>query len=126
MVAKRKSRRKAPDTLEKLLQKEHVTHSELKAILASARAHAPGEPKKLYLGHKHIKYGYFSDAHIGNKAFKENVWELMCRHFKAEGVDFIVDAGDHLEGMSGRPGHIYELTHIGFAQQMKHSQHPKG
>ena len=42
----------------------------------------------------------------------------MRRVFKNEGIEFILHPGDHLEGMSGRPGHIYELSLIGYTDQM--------
>ena len=37
--------------------------------------------------------------------------------FKKEKVDFIVHSGDVFEGMSNRPGHIYELDQIGYDKQ---------
>jgi hypothetical protein len=49
------------------------------------------------------------------------LWDKMCRAFKQEGVEFIVTPGDHLEGMSGRPGHIYELDQIGFQKQIEYA-----
>lgn len=43
----------------------------------------------------------------------------MVKEVKKEKPDFIIHPGDHLEGMSGRPGHIYELSEVGFQQQIK-------
>jgi predicted phosphodiesterase len=43
-----------------------------------------------------------------NQAFDE---------FKKAKVDFVVHAGDVTEGMSNRPGHIYELSALGYDQQ---------
>jgi predicted phosphodiesterase len=45
----------------------------------------------------------------------------MVKTFKEAEIDFILNPGDHLEGMSGRPGHVYELTHIGFKQQFEYA-----
>jgi len=106
--------------IEKIVEKEGITSEELKAILKSSRR-SMSKRIRVNINGKHIKYGYFSDAHIGHKMFKEDLWNVMCKYFKDEKVDFIIDVGDHLEGMSGRPGHIYELTHIGFDQQCKYA-----
>lgn len=80
------------------------------------------------VGVKHVpisrdsfKYGYFSDAHIGHKQFQPALFDYMVRLFHEEEVDFIVNPGDHLEGMSNRPGHVYELSHIGFDQQFHYA-----
>lgn len=108
--------------LDKLLDKYGISSAELEAILKSGR-HKPSRVEKLDFGSnvKRIKYGYFSDAHIGHEKFHEDLWDLMVKTFKEEGVEFIVDVGDHLEGMSGRDGHIYELTHIGYDKQMSYA-----
>jgi hypothetical protein len=44
----------------------------------------------------------------------------MVGFFKERKPDFILNAGDNLEGMSGRPGHIYELNCVGFKQQFNY------
>src|SRR3989338_5743784 len=108
--------------LEKLLHKHNMSPAELEAILKSGR-YKPSQVEKLDFGTnvKKIRYGYFSDAHIGHKKFHEDLWDLMVRTFKSASVQFIVDTGDHLEGMSGRPGHIYELNQMGYQQQMEYA-----
>jgi len=62
---------------------------------------------------------YISDTHIGHQKFSEELFDKAIQLARREKVEFIVNAGDHLEGMSHRPGHVYELTHIGFNQQIK-------
>lgn len=69
----------------------------------------------------HIKFGYFSDPHIGHKKFSEELWMRMMSYFKKEGIDTVYSPGDIVEGMSGRPGHIYELSHIGFSAQVNYA-----
>lgn len=69
-------------------------------------------------GDKHIRFGYCSDTHIGHKEFKEELWDKMGQFFKKEKVELVYHAGDILEGMSGREGHIYELRHIGITAQL--------
>lgn len=65
----------------------------------------------------HAKFGYFCDPHVGEKQFKENLWVKMCHTFMKEGITNVYGGGDNLEGMSGRDGQIYDLTHIGFSAQ---------
>jgi len=106
--------------LEKEIIKHNLTEQEVITAIQSAKG-KPARRRKLHLSGKHVKYGYFSDAHIGHEAFKPELFEFMAKHFNKEKVEFVVDSGDHLEGMSGRPGHIYELTHIGFDSQINYA-----
>lgn len=90
------------------------------------KASLQGSPPSLLHRHtffgKHIKFGYYSDPHVGQKHFKEPLWHLMTKKFVAEGIDVVYCPGDNLEGMSGRPGHIYELAQIGATAQLKKAQ----
>lgn len=70
---------------------------------------------------KHIKIGIISDSHIGLKAFDEALWVKAMKDFKRRKVEAIYFPGDITEGMSGRPGHIYELSHIGYTNQMDYT-----
>jgi hypothetical protein len=45
----------------------------------------------------------------------------MTKVFKREGIDRVFCPGDITEGMSGRDGHIYELTHIGASAQIEYA-----
>jgi predicted phosphodiesterase len=64
-----------------------------------------------------IKFGFLTDTHIGSKYFhRENLDEAFST-FDSEGCEFIVHSGDVTEGMSNRPGHVYELTEIGYTAQ---------
>lgn len=106
--------------LEKTIEQEGLTEEEVITLIRSGRS-PEKQHRKLYISNRGVKYGYFSDPHIGHKEFKPELWDRMIRQFRREGVDFIVCPGDHLEGMSGRPGHIYELTHQGYAQQLAYA-----
>jgi len=66
----------------------------------------------------HLKFGVFSDAHIGHQCYRPDVLRKMIADGKRSGVEFWLNAGDTLEGMSGREGHIYELTHLGASAQI--------
>lgn len=64
-----------------------------------------------------IKFGVITDTHIGSKFFREDWFEGAADRMHAEDVDFICHVGDVTEGMSNRPGHMYELTHLGYTEQ---------
>lgn len=104
--------------LEKLLKVQGISEAEAIAAIKGSRT-KPGKIEKITPGtSKHFKYLYFSDPHIGHNLFKEDLFEKAVKYSKSEAVDFIVNPGDHLEGMSHRPGHVYELSQIGFNNQI--------
>lgn len=67
---------------------------------------------------RHIKLGIISDTHIGSKYFNYRAFNDAVRTFDREKVDAIYHAGDVIEGMSNRDGHIYELETIGVSNQI--------
>lgn len=91
------------------------------AIKSGSSGHKPYAPRKVEIGDKKFSYLYFSDPHFGHEEFKPEIFDKMLKLTKEYKPDFAVNAGDTLEGMSGRPGHIYELSHIGFQQQSKYA-----
>lgn len=76
---------------------------------------------KITISDKSFSFGYFSDPHIGSKMFSPELFAYMVKFFQREKPDFILNPGDHLEGMSGRPGHVYELAQVGLSQQLKYA-----
>lgn len=70
---------------------------------------------------KHVKLGIISDSHIGIKQFDEELLMKAFKFFDKENVEAIYHVGDILEGMSGRDGHIYELTHQGYTAQLNYA-----
>ncbi len=101
------------------MQRKKLTESEVEVILKSLKVARPSKPNRVPISGRSFSFGYFSDAHIGQKAFRPDLFDYMVRFFRKEKPDFILNPGDHLEGMSGRPGHVYELAQIGFDQQLK-------
>jgi predicted phosphodiesterase len=101
---------------------EMYTDNELQAISMGGRI-LPGIEKVPIISFegKHLKIGYLTDTHIGHLKFSEERLMQAFDEFRKEGVDFIVHAGDVTEGMSHRPGHIYELTHLGYEQQKEYA-----
>jgi DNA polymerase II small subunit/DNA polymerase delta subunit B len=111
------------DKLETLMEKHQLTPSELELIIKNSKKYINNEEtKKLNIGSKKFYYAYFSDSHIGHKEFKPQVYEQMLRLITKYKPDFVFNMGDTLEGMSNRPGHIYELSHIGFSQQFNYAK----
>lgn len=121
----------ATDNLEETISKEErnmlqqldklgINPAELRALLGSSKRKPP-KTVRHPISNKSVKYGYFSDAHIGHKSFREDVFEHMVRMIKREKPDFMINSGDTLEGMSGRDGHVYELQDIGFQEQFQHA-----
>lgn len=101
---------------------EKLTPRELSLVKKSLR----GTPEQKRLDHStffgdKIRFGYYSDPHCGEKHFREDIWRQMVYFFRKEGITTVYCPGDNLEGMSGRPGHIYELAHIGATAQLNYA-----
>ena len=97
---------------------ERYTNDELQAIAKGGRI-MPGIANVpiINFGGKHIKIGHMTDTHIGSAyANPERIYQTF-EEFKKEKVDFITHSGDVTEGMSNRPGHVYELSELGYANQ---------
>jgi len=98
------------------------TDAELKAIANGGRI-VPGMTKVPVVDFdgERIRIGAITDTHIGRKQFSESRLFQAFDEFHKEGVDFIVHAGDVTEGMSNRPGHIYELDQLGYDKQKEYA-----
>ena len=110
-----------PLNADKLLKKYDITPRELDIILKNQ-----SKPKRRTAVYKEkFKekeiFGVFSDAHIGHESFDEGLMKFMFDKFREHGVKKVYQVGDILEGMSGREGQIYELSHIGFKQQIDYA-----
>lgn len=108
----------------KITRKEadKLSPNELKLIKQSMR----GSPQTSTFDHsmfygERICFGYYSDPHVGEKHFKEPLWRAMIDYFAKHRIKQVYCPGDNLEGMSGRPGHIYELSHIGATAQLEYA-----
>jgi len=97
---------------------EQYTNAELKAIASGGRI-VPGYgkvPMVDFEGEK-ITFAHFTDTHMGAKWFKEPYFDAALEECERESVEFICMTGDLSDGMSNRPDHIYDLTHIGYDRQ---------
>lgn len=120
---------KAENELVLELRKRKLTTKELVNVLKGLK----GVNRKKYLPQKidfpdsHIRFVAFADSHMGHSCYRPDILRKMIKDGAREKVDFFVNAGDSIEGMSGREGHIYELDYLGasaqlsfFAQEFKH------
>lgn len=99
---------------------EKLSEREIRAILSDTTTAQKIIPT-VELSGSSFKFGIMSDTHIGHKCFRED-WLLSAYEFWArEGCEFVYHAGDILEGMSGRDGQIYELSQLGFEDQVEHA-----
>ena len=64
-----------------------------------------------------LTIGVIADTHIGSLYFREDWFDGAVSQFAKRGVDAVFHVGDITEGMSNRPGHIYELKHLGYSEQ---------
>jgi len=109
--------------LTRAVSKLGMTEDEAVVALRSLRrGQKPTKSSAITISNRSFAFGYFTDSHIGHKQFQPKLFDYMVKFFKREKPDFILNAGDHLEGMSGRPGHVYELTHVGFNQQFEYAK----
>jgi predicted phosphodiesterase len=69
-----------------------------------------------------ITIGGMTDTHLGSVYTNPDMIFRAFDVFAAHGVDFLVHCGDVHEGMSNRPGHVYECSHIGYSAQLDHSR----
>ena len=102
---------------------EQYTDAELQAIAKGGRL-TPGLAKVPIIDFDGdvVTFGFFTDPHMGSVFFQERYLFQFYEECAKRGVDFIACAGDLVEGMSNRPGHIYELSHIGYSQQYEYSR----
>lgn len=97
---------------------QNYSEAELEAIAKGGRI-VPGYAKVPIISFEgdRIRVGAITDTHIGSVDFHEERLYQAFDEFHKSKIDFITHAGDVLEGMSNRPGHIYELTHLGYDNQ---------
>lgn len=97
---------------------QNYSDKELEAIAKGGRI-VPGYGKVPIVSFEgdRIRVGAMTDTHIGSiQSPPERIYQIFDEFKKAK-VDFITHSGDVTEGMSNRPGHIYELTALGYDAQ---------
>lgn len=108
------------DDKQKLKLLEGLSVSEIQAITSQKKINN----NRVYDNPKtgHIRIGIISDTHIGHEKFDEELFKYSGKIFRQEKVQGIYHAGDILEGMSGREGNVYEMSQIGFANQIAYAE----
>lgn len=101
---------------------ERFTDDELRAIAEGGRL-LPGAEKIPIINFEgeRIRFTLAGDLHLGSLFTNEERVYKMFEESHKEGCEFIALGGDVTEGMSNRPGHIYELSHLGYDQQKEYS-----
>jgi len=107
--------------LESLIQvAEKLTDKELKNML-SVQNNELYKPVIHSFKGETTKFMALSDLHLGSKFTNDDYILEALELAEKEKCEFITMGGDIVEGMSGRPGHVYELTHIGYDAQKTHA-----
>lgn len=109
-----------PTFQEVLAYGKHLSPQEQDVILKSLQSYpAPIVPKTYTWGRDSFKFGVVSDTHIGHKKSSLSYWQRAMDHIDKEKCSFILHPGDISEGMSGRPGHAFELDAVGITAQLQ-------
>ena len=112
------------DVKSKYLQEISKVYSEkeLRAIAKGGRL-MPGMSKVpvVEFDGERISIGVIGDTHLGSSYTDTELLFKAFDEFEKENVDMVVHTGDVCEGMSNRSGHIYELSHLGYAAQKEHA-----
>jgi hypothetical protein len=105
------------------IKKRKLNPKEARLILKGLKNHNSWkkyQPVEIDFPDKHLKFGVFSDAHMGHTCYRPDVLRKMIADGQRQSVEFWINCGDTIEGMSGREGHIYELDHLGASAQINY------
>jgi predicted phosphodiesterase len=108
--------------IEEIIKKAGLTEQELRALISSKKRDPSVRTYEHEIPSYKFKIGLISDTHIGHSKFKEPLFAKAGKHFRSLKIKEVYHAGDVLEGMSGRPGHVYELAQVGFNAQIKYAE----
>lgn len=100
---------------------EKYSQDELKKILSGTEKNPVQNIKQHDFTGDTLTIGLMSDTHFGSKYTDPDLALKAFEVFAARGVDMVCHCGDVCEGMNSRPGHVYELTHIGYHEQRAHA-----
>jgi len=110
--------------IEKLIEKSGITETELTSLIKQYKKNPPRERYKSYnieLRSYNVKLGILADLHIGHNCYRPDILKDACYNFDKKKVEAVVIVADILEGLSGRDGHLFELTHLGATQQIDYA-----
>jgi UDP-2,3-diacylglucosamine pyrophosphatase LpxH len=98
---------------------ERYTEAELKDIADGHSSKPIVRAANIEFRGLRFKWMQISDTHLGSKHTNPADIVAAFKHAEEEGCQMIAHVGDVFEGMSGREGHIYELSEIGYAAQLE-------
>ena len=98
----------------------NYSKAELLAIAKGARI-LPGQSKipMVEFEGDRTRIGIMGDIHFGSKYCLYELVDKAFKEFEDKNCDIVCQVGDLTEGMSNRPGQIYELSHLGYHEQKK-------
>jgi len=99
---------------------KNFTPQELQAIAKGGRINPAADniPIVNFDGER-LRFGVMGDTHFGSKYLSIDMVDKAFNEFKKEGCELVVHTGDITEGMSHRPGHVYELSELGYDAQLE-------
>ena len=102
--------------------RERFSDKELRQMASGSMAKVDTMTARHSFEGDEINFGLITDTHLGSKYTK--VSRLYSAFDKCDelGVDFIAHCGDVHEGLSHRPDHMYQCTHLGYEAQLAHSR----
>lgn len=102
--------------------KEKYSEGELRSILRGhGLARRDATTASFTFTGQAVRFWFATDLHMGSETYRPEFLEAVLAEAKAFKAQFGVIAGDVTEGLSTRPGHVYELTHIGYASQLAYA-----
>ena len=110
--------------LEKTLKSLGLDDTEAEKILRAFKTNPPTSysTRELPIDSERVRFTVVSDLHMGHKCYRPDILRNAIASAKKNRSQFFLIPGDILEGMSGREGHIYELTHIGASAQLEYAE----
>jgi predicted phosphodiesterase len=115
---KRAYRQKFGDTTTVLSKiRDKFSDEELASLLTMDTSKKPKSEALLTFEGEDFKLLALSDTHIGSMYFDDDFLLAAMAEGRKQGCTAMLHGGDVVEGMSTRPGQIYELTQVGYAAQ---------
>ena len=102
--------------------KERYSDAELRRMANGALLVPEHESIEHDFSGDEIVIGSFSDTHLGSNYTSVDMVNYAFDEFSRQGVDLITHCGDVFEGLSHRPGHMYECSHLGYSAQLEHGR----
>lgn len=108
--------------IEKIINESKLTETQLLEVIQTIKmGHPQKECKHVDISEEYLTFGVLSDLHIGHKNYMPKILEHAIKYFDARKVNFVCIPGDIIEGISGREGHVFELSHLGASEQLDYA-----